>query len=118
MQFLKAAFAPMGPTVAVAIGTGAPTVAAQVPSPGVNSQNSFGVRIYNPGANDVWVGWGATQAAAIANSVIPTVGTSTLAVPIKAGTSAVLNFPVGTFFTGITTSTGSTLYLTPGLGIS
>ena len=70
--------------------------------------------VSNVGAVTVFIGWGATAAAATANAVIPT-GTPSDGYPVLAGTKETLQIPGNYYVTGITGSSTAVVYLTPGL---
>ena len=112
---MDSAFAPQGNTIALAAANSAPATSSQVLVTGTNPEQGVSIRIYNPGTAPVFVGFGASSAVAIANAVIPIVGTSSLAVPVQPGAESVMNFPKGSYF-AVISSVATTVYLTPGIG--
>lgn len=105
------AFTPTGNTVTFTASTSAPT-AAQANARTLGSTQYL---VTNGGAVTVFVGFGSTNAAAVANAVVVT--NTSPAVPVLSGTTQVFTLTPGLFFTGITSSGTSPVYITPGEGI-
>jgi hypothetical protein len=106
------AFSPTGLTVSFTAAASAPTaVQAVSANPVTRPTNRY--RVTNSGAFLALLGVGATEAAARAAAASLAAG----AVPILAGTTEVLGFPVGSHFSGTTLSSTSVVYVTPGEGI-
>ena len=63
------------------------------------------------------IGVGMTAAAAVANTAAPTGGAPTLAIPLLPGTDEILTFLPNAYFTGITSSGSTAVYITPGDGV-
>lgn len=105
------AFNPMGNTVSF-LASNTPPTAVQAPSygPGITA-----ARFINSGSVLVFMGYGPSNAAAVANAV--TVTNSQPSLPLLPGTDEILIFPPGTFFTGITAASNATVYITPGEGL-
>lgn len=108
------AFLPLGETVVVAADAVAP-VGLQAPttqSPGQAGQYRF----VNAGVNTVFLGVGATAAAATANAVAPVVGNPSPAIPLVPGAVEVIRFGEEVYFSGLAVA-ATTLYITPGQGL-
>ncbi len=73
-------------------------------------------RIHNPGTVDAWVGYGMTSAAALANAVIPAVGSPQPSLPIPNGTVKVFTLSPLLFFCAVVASGKAELTVTPGDG--
>ena len=107
------AFTPLGNTAVFTAN-----VSGSVPTPVQALSNTLGgnqYRILNAGLNTVFLGIGPTSAGATANAVVAT--TSQNSYPLLPGTDEVLTFAPNWYFTGITSSGISTVYITPGDGI-
>ena len=111
------AFAPLGETVVIAAAASAPA-GLQVPVfARVDAQNAGQYRITNSSTTiTVFLGAGSTAAIATANAVAPTAGVPTAAIVLLPGTTAILRFSTGTFFSGVSSS-AATVYITPGQGL-
>ena len=88
--------------------TSAP-VGVQVPEVGTNQGYQF--RIHNAGSVIAFLGFGATAGAAQSAALVAS------GVPIPAGVVEVLSFPIGSYFSAITSSGSASVYLTPGKGL-
>lgn len=109
-------FSPMGKSVLIIANTSAPT-AVQAPVHDVFSAQNVGqYRVINAGTNTVYLGIGSTAAAAQANSVAPTVGTSTACVVLLPGTAEIIRLGVDTYFSGLA-SAATNVFIVPGQGI-
>ena len=106
------AFTPMGNTVVFTANTSAPTPVQAVSfGPGANQY-----RIIIPqGTNTVFVGFGVSAAAATANATV--VISPSFTIPILPGTDEILTFLPNAYFTGITSSGSTNVYITPGDGV-
>jgi hypothetical protein len=105
------AFTKMGNTVVFTADTTAPTpVQALSTSLGGNQY-----RIINNGTVTVFLGYGSTSADAANNAVV--VSSSQAAFPLLPGTDEILTFVPNAYFTGITSSSTATVYITPGDGL-
>lgn len=100
------AFSPTGPTVTVTAATSAP-VGVQVPESGTSS--GFQFRVYNAGTVIAFLGVGSTSGAAQS--------AATGGIPLPVGVVEVLSFPVGSYFSALTSSGTASVYLTPGKGL-
>jgi len=105
---------PRGKTIVVAAATTAPT---GVTAPEFGTTGGYQFRIHNAGTVTAFLAHGASAAEAQTNAVIPTAGTSEFGIPIPPGIVEVLSFPVGCFFSAITASGTTTIYITPGAGV-
>jgi len=107
------AFAQNGLTVAFTAGTSAPT-----PVQALNYEPSGMAgqyRIINNGSQIVFLGVGSTSAQATASATVIT--TNGTAIPILPGTDEILSFGFNAWFTGITSTGSSQVFITPGNGI-
>ena len=103
-------FTPTGNTVVFTAATTAPTP-VQAISTTLGGNN---YRIINAGLVTVFLGYATTSANATANAaVITTSGTS---LPLLPGTDEILSFVPNAYFTGVTSSSTATIYVTPGDG--
>jgi hypothetical protein len=104
-------FSPLGPTVSFTAATPTAPTAVQAPvNPTETSAGQF--RIVNSGVVAVFLAFGATSAEAVTKA--SAVATS---IPLLAGSSQILRFPAGAFFTATSASATSVVYVTPGQGI-
>lgn len=105
------AFTQMGNTVVFTAATSAPTpVQAASRTLGGNQY-----RIINPGTVTVFLGYGDTAANATASALV--VSSSQASLPILPGTDEILTFVPNAYFTGITSSGSTAIYVTPGDGV-
>jgi len=105
------AFTKLGNTVVFTAATTAPTP-VQCASTTLGG-NQY--RIINPGAVTVFLGYGTTAAEANTNAAIVT--TSGASLPLLPGTDEILSFVPNAYFTGITASGNTAIYVTPGDGL-
>lgn len=107
------AFQPTGNTVTFTANT-----SGNLPSPvqatGCATGSVCQYLITNTGVNNACIGFG-TSANATANAVVPT-GTATFCTWILAGTQIIITTGYGSFFTGITSSGTSIVYVQAGQG--
>ena len=107
------AFTPMGNTA-----TFTANVSGSVPTPVQALSTTLGgnqYRILNAGTNTVFLGIGPNAAGATANAVV--VSTTQSSYPLLPGTDEILTFAPNWYFTGITSSGTSAVYVTPGDGL-
>jgi len=105
------AFTQMGNTVVFTAATSAPTpVQAASKTLGGNQY-----RIINPGTVTVFLGFGDSSANAANNAVV--VANSQPSFPLLPGTDEILTFVPNAYFTGITSSGSTVIYVTPGDGV-
>jgi len=105
------AFTRTGNTVAFLAATSAPTPIQAVSTTLGGNQ----YRIINSGSVTVFLGYGSDGASANSNAaIITTTGTS---IPLLPGTDEVLSFVPNAYFTGITSTSNATVYVTPGDGM-
>lgn len=103
-------FLPTGPTVLVAAATTAPD--------GVQAGTAASeFRLQNNGNSTAFIAIGATAALAKANAVVPTAGSAKSCFPLPPGAIEILTFEPGSFFSAITESGSSDVYVTPGRGV-
>ena len=105
------AFTPLGNTVVFTANTSAPTAVQAIST----SLGGNQYRILNAGINTVFLGIGPNAAGATANAVIAT--TSQNCYPLLPGPDEILTFAPNWYFTGITSASTSTVYITPGDGM-
>jgi len=107
------AFTPLGNTVVFTAN-----VSGSVPTPVQAVSTTLGgnqYRILNAGLNTVFLGIGPNAAGATANAVVAS--TSQSCYPLLPGTDEILTFAPNWYFTGITASSTSVVYITPGDGL-
>lgn len=108
------AFTQLGNTVAFTANVTAPTP-VQVTS---NTLGGNQYRIVVPqGTNTVYVGYGSTSSAAANNTVVLNSGSSAFTIPILPGTDEILTFVPNAYFSAITASGVSLVFITPGDGL-
>lgn len=105
------AFTKLGNTVAFTAATTAPTAVQAVSSTLGGNQ----YRIINAGLVTVFLGYGTTADEANTNAVVVT--TNGASVPLLPGTDEILTFVPNAYFTGVTSSSTATVYITPGDGM-
>jgi hypothetical protein len=106
------AFNPTGNTVTFLANTAAPAAAQALTS----SNTSYcQYRIFNSGSNLIFLGFGANATAANTNATV--VSSSNTGLPVLPGTLEIFSFPANSYFTAITSSGTSQIYVTPGLGM-
>lgn len=105
------AFTKTGNTVTFTAATTAPTPVQAVSATLGGNQ----YRIINAGSVTVFLGYGTSASDATSNTaVVTTTGTS---FPLLAGTDEILTFVPNAYFTGITSSSTASVYITPGDGM-
>ena len=105
------AFTKLGNTVAFTANVAAPTPVQAVSTTLGGNQ----YRIINAGSVTVFLGYGATASDASNNAaVVTTTGPS---LPLLPGTDEILTFVPNAYFTGITSSGSTQVYITPGDGL-
>lgn len=109
---IAGAFNPTGNTITFVANTTAPTPVQCVSTSGT-SYNQY--RIFNSGSNLIFIGVGAN--AVLANTNATVVSSSNTGLPVLPGTLEIFSFPANIFFTAITTTGNSVVYVTPGLGM-
>jgi len=105
------AFTKTGNTVVFTAGISAPT-------PVQCSSTTLGgnqYRIINAGSVTVFLGYGIASSDASNNAVVVT--STGNAFPLLAGTDEILTFVPNAYFTGITSSSTASVYITPGDGM-
>lgn len=109
---ISGAFNPTGNTITFLANTVSPT-AVQALSNNVTSYCQY--RIFNSGGSLVFLGIGANST--IANNNANVVSTTGNCIPILPGSLEVISFPCNAYFTGMTSSGNSQIYVTPGYGV-
>ena len=111
------AFNPSGNTVTFLANTAAPT-AVQAPLT-LTSNTSYKsycqYRIFNSGSYLVFMGIGSNTTVANNNAVVVTTTANTI--PVLPGTLEIISAPSNSYFTAITSSGTSQIYVTPGFGV-
>ena len=106
------AFTPTGNTVVF-------TAATSAPAPVQAISNGLGANQYRivvpQGTNTVFLGFGVTSAIATTNAAVVT--TTSFTLPILPGTDEILTFLPNAWFTGVTASGSTSVYVTPGDGV-
>jgi hypothetical protein len=112
--FVAGAFVPLGNTVTFLANTTAPA-AVQAVQGLANNVSYCQYRIFNSGQNLIFLGVGANSTIANNNAtVVTTTGNS---IPVLPGSLEIVSFPANSYFTAITSSGNSQIYVTPGMGI-
>ena len=111
------AFNMQGNTICINAATSPPTPKQAVTSGASGSGNQY--EIINPGNVTVFIGAGPNAAAATSNAVVLSSGgtSSSFTYPILAGTDKVMTLPTGWYFTAITASGNTDIYISPGDGM-
>jgi Na+/phosphate symporter len=94
------------------------TAATSAPTPVQCSSTTLGgnqYRIINAGSVTVFLGYGVLSTDASNNAVVIT--STGNAFPLLAGTDEILTFVPNAYFTGITSSSTASVYITPGDGM-
>jgi Na+/phosphate symporter len=94
------------------------TAATSAPTPVQCSSTTLGgnqYRIINAGSVTVFLGYGILSSDASNNAVVVT--STGNAFPLLAGTDEILTFVPNAYFTGITSSSTASVYITPGDGM-
>jgi Na+/phosphate symporter len=94
------------------------TAATSAPTPVQCSSTTLGgnqYRIINAGSVTVFLGYGILSTDASNNAVVVT--STGNAFPLLAGTDEILTFVPNAYFTGITSSSTASIYITPGDGM-
>jgi Na+/phosphate symporter len=94
------------------------TAATSAPTPVQCSSTTLGgnqYRIINAGSVTVFLGYGILSTDASNNAVVVT--STGNAFPLLAGTDEILTFVPNAYFTGITSSSTASVYITPGDGM-
>jgi len=106
------AFNPTGNTVTFLANTAAPAAMQALTS----SNTSYcQYRVFNSGSSLIFLGVGANATIANTNAVV--VSASNTGLPVLPGTLEIFSFPANSYFTAITSSGNSQVYVTPGLGV-
>lgn len=109
---ISGAFNPTGNTITFLANTAAPA-AVQATTSSNTSYCQY--RVFNSGGNLIFLGVGANATVANNNAVV--VSSSNSSIPVLPGTLEVISFPSNSYFTAITSSGTSQIYITPGLGV-
>jgi len=108
---VSAAFTKTGNTVAFIAATTAPAAVQCVSSTLGGNQ----YRVINSGTVTVFLGYGTSASDAGNNATV--VSSSGAAFPLLPGTDEILTFVPNAYFTGITSTSNATVYVTPGDGM-
>ena len=112
--FVAGAFVQIGNTVTFNANTTAPTAVQAVTST-ANGISYCQYRIFNSGGQLVFLGYGNTATAANNNATV--VNTTAASLPVLPYTLEIISAPCNTYFTGITSTSNSQVYITPGFGV-
>lgn len=107
------AFNPIGNTVTFLANTAAPAPVQAAQNLTMPSYCQY--RVFNAGSQLVFLGYGANSLLANTNAAVVT--TSGNAIPVLPGTVEVISLPTNSYFTAVTTSGTSQIYVTPGIGV-
>lgn len=113
------AFNPIGNTVTFLANTLQPTPVQVTYTPASNNagySSYYQYRVFNAGSSLIFLGYGANATIANnnANAVVSTTGNN---IPVLPGSLEIISAPANSFFTAITASGTSQVYITPGFGI-
>jgi len=103
------AFVPLGNTAAITAATSAPT--------GVQITGALQYRVINNGTITAYLGIGKTAAQAQTAAAIPVSGTPASGLPLVPGAVEIISANDGAFFSAITASSTTTIFVTPGDGV-
>lgn len=103
------AFVILGNTIAITAATSAPT--------GVQITGALQYRVVNNGTITAYLGIGKTDAQAQTAAVIPVSGTPATGIPLVPGAVEIISANDGAFFSAITASGSTTIFITPGDGV-
>lgn len=107
-------FLPVGPTFALMASTPAsPSLAGS----GEDSGHVAWLVTNLSSTADGWLGVGQTSGAAKARAVVPLLGAPADAVSVPRNTTQTFTFPARSFFSGVTPSGQTIIYITPGRGL-
>lgn len=106
------AFNPTGNTITFLANTAAP---AAVQANTTSNTSYVQYRVFNSGSNLIFLGVGANSTVANTNATV--VSSSNTGLPVLPGTLEIFSFPSNSYFTAITASGNSQIYVTPGLGM-
>ena len=115
---VSGAFNPIGNTATFLANTAAPTAVQVTYTPASNATGYTSYcqyRVFNSGSNLIFLGVGANSTIANNNAVV--VSTNSTGVPVLPGTLEIFSFPTNSYFTAITSSGTSQIYITPGFGV-
>lgn len=109
-------FEPNGKSFCIVAASTAPT--AQQAAEFVSGQQPISWRIRNDGSVTVFIGYDTTAALASANSVDPATGpTPRQCIVMGAGGTETFTRPANTFWTAVSASSTSNVYIQPGQGV-
>jgi hypothetical protein len=112
--YVSGAFVPMGNTITFLANTQAPTPVQAVQT-GSNTVSYCQYRIFNSGSSLIFLGVGSNTLNANTNAQVVT--SSQNSIPVLPGSLEILSLPSNSYFTAVTSSGTSQVYVTPGLGI-
>lgn len=107
----NAPFTPTGNTVTFTAASSAPTPVQAISTTLGGNQ----YRVINSSTQVAFLGLGTTSAAATANAVVASSTQS--CIPLLPNTDEILTFVPNAYFTGITSTSTATIYVTPGDGM-
>jgi len=112
------AFNPIGNTATFLANSAAPTPVQVTYTPASNSTGYTSYcqyRVFNSGSYLIFLGVANNAAGANSNAVV--VSSNSTGIPVLPGTLEIFSFPTNSYFTGITSSGTSQVYITPGFGV-
>ncbi len=112
MSIDKTAFNPTGNTITFTANTSAPT--GVLATSGGYKTNQY--RVHNAGTNTAFIAVSDVSGAAAASAAVIPTGTSQPSYPIPGGAIEIWSLPPNVYFSGITASGTSIVYVTPGRG--
>ena len=112
--FVAGAFVQLGNTVTFLANTAAPA-AVQPTTATANGISYCQYRVFNSGSQLVFLGYGSNST--IANNNAAVVTTTANSLPVLPGSLEIVSAPCNSYFTAITLTGTSQIYITPGLGI-
>lgn len=110
-------FHPLGDTFVVAAATTAPAGIQVLPTAQNDKVYPDHYRIFNPGDETVYVGYGKDATEAQANAVAPIAGTEQKCIPVPASSVEVIKLGEGVWLSGLTVTNSVSLFVTVGKGV-
>jgi hypothetical protein len=108
------AFSPTGKTFVVA---GATTAPSGIQPTEDGTMGGYQFRLYNAGTVTAYLAFGTTAGAAQSAAVIPLAGSPQNVITLPAGIVEVLSFPIGSYFSAITSSGTADVHIMIGKGV-
>lgn len=112
--YVAGAFVQIGNTVTFLANTAQPTP-VQCTTSTSNGISYCQYRIFNSGTQLVFLGYSANSTTANNNAVV--VATTAASLPVLPGSLEIISAPCNAYFTAITSTSTSQIYITPGFGV-